>query len=282
MRKIFVLLMSVLMLVSASAFAEEVKVGKGSVTVYDFGENKLYAYASGDALNDYAYAIETAEGIVLIESTAFISGNAAWKGFLETLNKPVAGKLMAFHPNGSDIYSDEEAYATENALMNWREGGSIRGLTDGFVAAFGEDVDTDLPKTAQIVNFGDTVTLGGIDFIIRNEGDDAYGIEIPAINCVYIHMLGSDVHNILTSLDHIQAFKAELESFDYELVLTSHNKPEGKDGVATKIAYLDKVAELAATCKDAASFIEAMNEAFPNYSGANYLEMIAGFLFPEN
>lgn len=282
MKKIVALLLSVLMLVGASAFAEEVKVGKGSVTVYDFGENKLYAYASGDALNDYAYAVETAEGVVLIESTAFVSGNTAWKGFIATLNKPVAGKLMAFHPNGSDMYSDEEAYATENALTNWREGGSIRGLTDGFVAAFGEDVDTDLPETAQIVNFGDTVRLGGIDFIIRNEGDDAYGIEIPAINCVYIHMMGSGVHNILTSLDHIRAFKAELEGFDYELVLTSHHMPEGKDGVAAKIAYLDKAAELAAACKDAASFMKAMNEAFPNYAGANYLEMTAGFLFPEN
>lgn len=280
MKKIISLLLSVLMLMSIAALAESTEVGSGSVTVYEFGEYKLHAYASGDMLGDCAYAVETPDGIVLIESTAFTSANAAWNDYIVGLGKPVAGKLMAFHPNGSAVYGDDEPVATENALANWGEGGSIRALTDGFVAAFGEDVAADMPESAQIVAFGDTVTMAGIDFVIRNEGDDAFGIEIPAINCVYIHMMGSACHNILTSIDHINAFKAELESFDYELVLTGHNPPEGKDAVTTKIAYLEKVAELADTCEDAASFTEAMNEAFPDYAGANYLEMTAGFLFP--
>ena len=38
-------------------------------------------------------------------------------------------------------------------------GGSIRALTDGFVAAFGDAVAADHPEKAQIVHFGDTVTL---------------------------------------------------------------------------------------------------------------------------
>ena len=37
--------------------------------------------------------------------------------------------------------------------------GSIRALTDGFVAAFGDAVAADHPEKAQIVHFGDTVTL---------------------------------------------------------------------------------------------------------------------------
>ena len=102
---------------------------------------------------------------------------------------------------------------------------------------------------------------------------------IPAINCVYIHMLGSDCHNILTSKEHISAFAEELKGFDYDLVLTSHYVPEGQDAVETKIAYLEKTLELADACADAASFIEAMNEAFPDYSGANYLETTAGMLY---
>lgn len=281
MKKIVALVIAVILTLGMTALAEIVEVGTGSVTVYDFGDNKLHAYASGDALGDCAYAVETVEGIVLIESTAFTSANEAWKAYIDGLGKPVAGKLMAFHPNGSAIYSDDDPYATENALENWGEGGNIRGLTDGFVVAFGEDVAAEHPASAQIVSFGDTVTLAGIDFIIRNEGDDAYGIDIPAINCVYIHMMGSNVHNILTSIEHINAFKAELEGFDYDLVLTGHNPPEGRDAVATKIAYLEKTAELAESCEDAKSFIAAMNEAFPDYAGANYLEMTAGFLFPE-
>lgn len=287
MKKFFALLTACLLLLTAAASAEDstlaptvTELDQGAVQVYDFGENRLHAYLSGDALGDVCYAVESPEGIVLIESTAFAAPNAAWKSYVDELGKPVAGKLMAFHPNGSDAYSADAPYATENALTNWGEGGSIRALTDGFAVTFGDAVDAAHPADAQLVSFGDTVRLAGLDFVIRDEGDDAYGIEIPAINCVYIHMLGASTHNILTSLAHIDAFKAELEGFDYDLVLTGHHAPEGRDAVAAKIDYLTQVRALAESCSDAAAFTDAMNAAFPDYDGANYLEMTAGFLFP--
>ena len=215
----------------------------------------------------------------MLETGAFTENLKAWKGYIDSLGKPVAGALLAYHPNGMELFGNVPVYTTANALANWGEGGSIRALTENFIAGFGDAVAANLPSEATIVNFGDTVTLAGVDFIIRDEGDDAYGVEIPAINCVYIHMLGSDCHNILTSKAHISAFIAELQGFSYRLVLTSHYVPEGQDGVAVKIAYLQKVLELADSCADAASFTEAMNAAFPDYSGANYLEMTAGFLY---
>ena len=92
-------------------------------------------------------------------------------------------------------------------------------------------------------------------------------------------MLGSDCHNILTSREHIAAFIEELKGFDYDLVLTSHYAPEGTDAVASKIAYLEKTLELADSCTDSESFTAAMREAFPDYSGENYLEMSAGMLY---
>lgn len=145
---------------------------------------------------------------------------------------------------------------------------------------FGDAVAADHPADAQIVSFGDTVTLAGLDFVIRSEGDDAYGVEIPALNVVYIHMMGSSTHNILTSVEHINAFKAELESFDYDLVLTGHNMPEGMDAVQTKIEYLIRTAEIAESAESAEDFLAQMQETFPDYAGENYLEMTAGFLFP--
>ena len=196
MKKLISILLACMMLFTV-AYAEtnapayeSVALGTGSVQVYDFGENRLHAYVSSDALGDACYAIESPEGVVLLESTAFAANNAEWKDYVTSLNKPVAGKLMAYHPNGSDTYSADAPYATENAVANWAEGGSIRALTDGFVATFGDAVAADHPADAQIVSFGDTVTLAGLDFVIRNEGDDAYGVEIPAMNIIYIHMIG--------------------------------------------------------------------------------------------
>ena len=286
MKKPISLLMMILLLLTA-ALAETstptcttVTLATGSVQVYDFGENRLHAYVSGDALGDVCYAVESPTGVVLLESTAFTAGNDAWKAYVDTLGKPVAGKLMAYHPNGSDAYSAEAPYATENAVANWAEGGSIRALTDGFIVTFGDTVAADHPAEAQLVQFGDTLTLAGLDFVMRNEGDDAYGVEIPALNVIYIHMMGSTTHNILTSIDHIRAFQSELEGFHYALVLTGHNVPEGMDAVQAKIAYLGKTAEIAENAASAADFIAKMHEVFPDYAGENYLEMTAGFLFP--
>ena len=288
MRKLISLILAcTILLMSTVTFAESaiptssiIDLSVGTVTVYDFGATKLHSYASGDALGDECYAIESEEGIVLLESTAFTANNEAWKAYIGGLNKPISGALMAYHPNGANAYGDMTIYATENALKNWGEDGNIRALTENFVAIFGDVIQTDLPTNAEIVKAGETVKLAGLDFIIREEGDDAYGVEIPAINSVYLHMMGSDVHSILSSTTHIDERIKELQAFDYELVLTSHYTPEDEDAVKTKIAYLEKVKELAASSTDATSFTEAMNTAFPNYSGANYLEMTAGFLFP--
>lgn len=284
MKKLIAIILTAMLMFSACAVAESAspttnQLELGSVTVYDFGDVKLHCYNSGDALADECYLVESAEGVVMIETGAFTANLTEWKQYIDGLNKPIAGALLAYHPNGIELFGDVTVYTTENALANWGEGGSIRALTDGFVESLGDTVAADHPSEATLVNFGDTVTLAGVDFIIRDEGDDAYGIEIPAINCVYIHMLGSDCHNILTSKEHISAFAEELKGFDYDLVLTSHYVPEGQEAVEAKIAYLEKTLELADTCTDAASFIEAMNETFPDYSGANYLETTAGMLY---
>lgn len=285
MKRIAAIVLTLLTLLTGfTALAEaapqtEIALDLGSVAVYDFGDVRLHAYRANDALGDESYLIESAEGLVMLETGAFIANLTEWKDYIDSLNIPLAGALLAYHPNGYELFGDATVYATENALANWQEGGSIRALTDNFVAGFGDAVAANLPERAEIVKIGDTLTLAGVDFVIRDESDDAYGVEIPAISCVYIHMLGSDCHNILTSREHIAAFIEELKGFDYDLILTSHYEPEGADAVAAKLTYLEKALELAESCADAESFTEAMNLAFPNYAGANYLEMTAGMLY---
>lgn len=63
------------------------------------------------------------------------------------------------------------------------------------------------------------------------------------------------------------------------MILSAHMTPEGQDAVTEKIAYVEKVKELAAGCKSRDTSMRAMKEAFPNYTGDNYLEMTAEFLY---
>ena len=163
MKKLIAIILTALLMFSACAMAGSAspttnQLELGSVTVYDFGDVKLHCYDSGDALADECYLVESAEGVVMIETGAFTANLTEWKQYIDGLNKPIAGALLAYHPNGIELFGDVEVYATENALANWGEGGSIRALTDGFVASFGDAVAANHPSEATLVDFGDTVT----------------------------------------------------------------------------------------------------------------------------
>ena len=257
----------------------------GSVTVYDFGKIKLHAYNTKDVMADEFYAFESDNGIVLLESGAFKNNVEEFSLYLKSLNKPLAGKLLSYHANGYKTYDDSAIYATQGAFDSWQKNGGVWNLTQNFVQGFGADkVAADLPENAQIVQVGDTVKIAGIDFKILSNPDAEgnYSVEIPEINAVYRHMMGSDVHNILPSIEYIDAEIADLETYrqkNYSLILTSHYIPEGQDAVKKKIAYLKKIKRIAKNSKDKADFIAAVKEKFPNYQGENYLEMTAGMLF---
>lgn len=281
MKKVF-LVLAFVVLISTAAFSEPL-VSVGNMSVYDFENVKLHAYGTGDNMNDFCYVIETPEGLVLIESTAYKENVKAFNEYIKSLKKPLVGALLSYHPNGYKTYGEMKIYATENALKTWGEGGSVKALTDSFVKAAGDKVAEDLPEKAEIIKEGDVIKLAGIDFRILHESDgENYGIEIPAINAVYRHMMGSKTHNILPAIPYIEAEIAELKNYqdkNYALILTSHNAPEGKEAVTEKIAYLEKVLELAKTCKDKNEFVSEVKKAFPDYNGEAYLEMSAGALF---
>jgi len=259
-----------------------VKLSKGEVTVYDFGSIKLHSYKTNDVLSDVCYVLEGKDGLVLLESTAFKENVQELNNYMKSLKKPLQGMFLSYHSNGYNTYPAVPIYATEKALASWGENGGVSALTNNFVQAFGDTVDTNLPAKAAIVRDGDTVKVAGIDFKILPTLDEDYSVEIPSIGVVYRHMMGSTVHNILSSIDYIDAEIADMKRYQkngYQLILTSHYIPEGQEAVAEKLQYLQTVKKLALSSKDKADFIQQVTNAFPSYEGTNYLEMSAGLLF---
>ena len=111
---------------------------------------------------------------------------------------------------------------------------------------------------------------------------EAFDIEIPEINAVYTHMLGHDCHSIVAGTGHAGAIIAQLDSYisnGYTLILTSHYTPEDLKDAKTKISYLENLKKIAADCTTADEFKAEVNKQYPDYSGANYLDMTAGFFF---
>ncbi|MBQ9419197.1 MAG: hypothetical protein IJU31_02345 [Synergistaceae bacterium] len=279
MKKIFL----ALVLVSLAAMASAQSVSVGDMNVYNFDTIKLHAYSTNDNMNDHCYIIETPEGLVLIESTAYKDNVQAFADYVKALDKPVAGALLSYHPNGYKSYGEVKIYATENALKSWQENGGVWNLTQSFIQALGDNVAEDLPGAAEIVEEGTSLNLAGVEFKIRHSSDgEDYDIEIPAINAVYRHMMGSKTHNILPAVPYIEAEIADLKNYldrGFTMVLTSHNAPEGRKAIEEKISYLEKVLELAKSSKNKEEFITSVKAAFPDYAGEAYLDMSANALF---
>lgn len=124
-------------------------------------------------------------------------------------------------------------------------------------------------------------TIGGIEFVIT-PNDEAYTIEIPEVNAVYTHMMGHDCHSIVAGASHADAIVAELTGYinkGVTLILTSHYTPEDLKDAETKIAYLQRLKEVATSSANAQQFKASVAQLYPEYSGENYLDMTAGMFF---
>lgn len=297
MKKRLIFLLSLIMLLSLFTICEakssaktapteptisQVNLSVGSVTVYDYGDIKLHAYATGDALNDEAYILESKKALVGIELPAFTTGLDAWKVYIATLNKPMNDIFLCDHVTGASYVQGMNIYGTQGAKDSITNGATFN-TTQGLYTAFGADFHggPDMAQINKVVPANKTIKVAGIDFKLIDRGE-TYDLEIPAINAVYTHMLGKTTHSILTSTQHMDSMLAVLHEYhkaNYNMILSAHSTPEGQDAVQEKISYVEKAKELAQTSTNATEFITSMKEAFPNYAGENYLEMSAGFLF---
>lgn len=260
----------------------EVPLAAGVMTVFDYGDVKLHAYATGDALADEAYIVEGADALVGIELPSFTANLEAWKSYISGLNKPMKDLFVSAHPAGASYAEGMTIYGTE-AAKKAIAGGSTAAVTEGLHKAFGDEFHGggDTASIAKVLAAG-PVTLGGIEFILVEQGD-AYDIVIPAINAVSTHMLGKHTHSIIGGAGHMDAMLKTLRGYreaQYAMILPAHSAPEGQDAVSEKIRYVEKLKELAASSGSGEEFKKGAIAAFPQYDGLNYLDITAAALFP--
>ena len=74
---------------------------------------------------------------------------------------------------------------------------------------------------------------------------------------------------------HADAIIANLKGYldrGFEIFLSAHYGPETREDVQTKIDYLEGLKSIAGECTTADEFKQKVNEKYPGYSGANYLD----------
>ena len=228
--------------------------------IYDFGEIKLHAYQTNDLMNDECYILENKDNVLLIEFPAFYDNLGEFEDYVRGLNKNIVGKAFSDHPNG----------------------GTIHNLVTGFESSFGGAFAKEMHEITDVLRTPN-VHIGGFELNITYH-EENIEIEFPQINCVYTHMLGHDCHSIVAGEAHANAIIKQLNGYKekgYNLILSSHYVPETLKDVDTKISYLENIKTFAKQSKNAEEFKNMVKSKYPEYSGLNYLDMTAGYFFPQ-
>ncbi len=258
---------------------KKINLEKGYVLVYDFNSIKVHNYNTKDYIDDQVILLEKNNKIVLIESPAFYENNKELEEYIKSLNVKLDGVLLSYHMGGGTFLKDSKKYSTKKADEFGHIGGG-KALVNNFTKAFGDSFDNNIHNITDYIDKGN-VTLGDITFNIIPT-NDAFDIEIPEINSIYTHMLGSDCHSIIVSKEHAESMINTLKGYinkNYNLILTSHYIPEDINAVKTKISYIENLLNIVNNSNNKEEMIEKVKKEYPNYSGINYLEMTAGFFF---
>ena len=233
-------------------------------------------------MNDESYILENDENLLLVEFPAFYDNLEEFEAYVKGLNKPIVGKVFSDHPNGGTCFTDIKGYASEGTIKSMKEG-TIHNLVTGFKTSFGNAFANEFHKITDVLR-ENSVNIGGFELNIIYH-DENIEIEFPQINCIYTHMLGHDCHSIVAGEGHANAIIAQLKECKekgYNLVLSSHYVPENMADVDIKIAYLEEIKTLAKESSNAEDFKNKVKAKFPTYSGLNYLDITAGYFFPQN
>ena len=259
-----------------------VDLKKGFVQIYTFGDIKLHSYQTNDFMYDESYILENKENVLLVEFPAFYDNLGEFEEYVKGLNKNIVGKVFSDHPNGGTCFQNVRGYASEGTIKSMREG-TIHNLVTGFETSFGGMFAKEYHEITDVLREKE-INIGGFELNITYH-DENIEIAFPQIGCVYTHMLGHDCHSIVAGEQHANIMIEQLKGYKekgYHLILSSHYTPETLKDVDIKIAYLEDLKLIAKESSQRDQFIEKVKEKYPQYSGLNYLDMTAGFFFPQH
>ena len=259
------------------------KLNVGEVTVFDLDGIRIHSYDTKDPLDDQAIIIENIEtrDAFAIEHPGSDESITELTEYIRMNGIRLAAQLLAYHGGGNRFMPNVEKMMTQGAL-DFTNIGAGRAMVEKFSRTFGKTFD-DGPCTADTIIGGGPLEIAGIHVII-NPDQEAYEIEIPTARAAYVHMIGHDCHSIVGGPDHADIIISNLQRYldrGYELFLTSHYRPETREDVMTKIAYISRLRDIASGSRSSDEFIGTMISEFPDYSGKNYLEMTADAFFPQ-
>lgn len=264
---------------------------KGNLSKYLLNGLFVHTYESPEAYKGWSVLLENEQNLVLLEPQSMPNSASELHRYIGSLNKPLAGVVVAYHGVGPDSFPGTPIYATPEAITYIRSGEMVAALKQ-YAETF-KNVDPKIVIPTNTIT-GPCFAVGDIDFCVqpadtaRFPGPTA-GPRLPSCNfslpehkIYFMHVLGGDTHLILKSLDEIDPYIEYLENVKkqgYEIFLSSHHMPETIQDVNAKIRYLERLKMVAAVAETSDEFISEIKRLEPTRKEEEYLRMTAENLY---
>lgn len=94
---------------------KQIKLEKGEIAVYDFGEIKLHAYKTNDFLSDEVFIVEKNKKGLVIESPCFFDNIRELEDYIAQNQIEIEGVMISYHAAGATFLPNVKKYSTKNA-----------------------------------------------------------------------------------------------------------------------------------------------------------------------
>ena len=257
----------------------------GSFKVCDFDNFKLHIYLTDDEMADASFIVEGQDSLVTLEQPLFTANASEYDAYLAGLNKPVAARIADFHLGNTGA----DTIIMPAGMPEVVKGPQYSGMMSHFAEVYGDKIVALPTGYAVEMDFDNAFTEAGVPFtFLKGASNDFPGANILiGGDVVYSHRAPAKAHvnNLYASdMAGVDARIAELEQIlgtGATLYVGGHGAPATADDVRFRIGYLNKVKELRASQPDAASFVTALEEAYPGLPGEEGVKAFAEAIYAE-
>lgn len=267
----------------AALTALAVSAQKGEFKSYEGKGFTMHVYNSNDVMADASYIIETKKGLVTMEEPLFKSCVAEFDAYVAKLGKPVTARVFDYHEGGTGA----KAVIQPEGMPQFMHEGVYDAMMKGFQKSFGDKMVERPAGKAREVKFGATEKINGVSYLFANgpKNDFPAATILVGKDFCLMHWAPAKAHMNALQLANREAVALALEGAQAAKALGAKHYLGSHGGVATpedldfRIAYLTKMRQLLSENNDAASFAQALKDAYPALAGADGVDALAVNLY---
>jgi glyoxylase-like metal-dependent hydrolase (beta-lactamase superfamily II) len=262
------------------------------VIVYDLGDYALHTYIAPEkSFGDATHILETPNQLILIDTQYSMTQAREFRAYAQSLGKPIKNIIISHaHP---DHYLGLDAFRGIDAQV-WATAHVIAAITakaskalEHSVAILGSDSAQSVTIPNSVINVAST-TIDGLVLqfleVERAEARHQLVINLPQLNTLIVQDLVYNQYHaylnpwLLSWKNAIVRVRALFPKT--QMVLVGHGEPATPDVFDQMLCYLEKALTQCRSCKDRCAHKDYFASTFPDYKGADIIDLYLPSLYP--